>query len=568
MSTEPLPSGRGTMLAVLALLRPNLPLLGMSMLAGAVSGIAMTMLLAAITSALDVAHGDLGAVVLAYCAATLLSLVTGFVSELGTNAVGQRLVADLRVDLSARILRAPVDELERYRLHRLQTILNGDIDTVSVFGFNIAPLITSLAVTVGCLSYLAWLSPVAFLAAVACIGLGALVQRHLRTRAVAAFDRARTAEDALQKSFNTIALGAKELRLDRRRRLAVFRDEIGAAARSIRDTQVRAVRLYAVGRAAGSLLFFGLIALLLSWRDIGFGSAAGLGGFVLVLLYVKGPVDQLIGMLPMFSRAQVAFSRIIDLSRRFQSAEPDLLSADGLVPAGLRSTIELRGVSYRFPEEDRAGFRLGPIDLVIRKGKITFIVGDNGAGKTTLIRLLLGLYEPVEGQVVHDGVPLTGENRDDYRQLFAAVLSDFHLFEEAIVGPGASEQEELEAGLRQMGLAGKTAIVDGRITTTDLSTGQRKRLAFVQARASGRPVLVFDEWAADQDPAFRRLYYTRLLPELRDAGRTVIVVSHDDRYFGVADQVIRLSDGRVAKADGPGAAAGGKAFPAQCGAGT
>lgn len=188
---------------------------------------------------------------------------------------------------------------------------------------------------------------------------------------------------------------------------------------------------------------------------------------------------------------------------------------------------------------------LGPIDLSFAAGRTTFIIGDNGSGKTTLIKLLLGLYAPQDGRILLDGVPITAESRDDYRQNFSVVLSDFHLFEDIIAGNGWLV-DDAAAYLDRLELAGKVTVSDGRLTTTDLSTGQRKRLALAQAWIEGRPVIVFDEWAADQDPSFRRLFYEKLLPDLKAEGRTLIVISHDDRYFHVADHVVRLDNGKIA----------------------
>jgi len=543
-STGPAPAPAAVR-AVFSILKPHMQLLVVSMLAGIASGFALTVLLATVSEGLAPDAGTLASIVLAYCGAAALTVATAIISDRGTNVVGQRLVADLRIDLSARILRAPIDELERYRLHRLLTVLNGDIDAISLFAFNVAPLTAALAVVTGCMAYLAWLSPPAFLVAVICLAAGALIQYRVKAKGVAGFEKARTAEDELQKSFNAIALGAKELRLDRPRRMAVFEGDIGRTAALIRETQIGAVRHYITGRVAGSVLFFGLIAILLAWRDAGFYSAATLGGFVLVLLYVRGPIEQLIGILPMVNRAQIAFGRIDDLSRCFDTAEPYLLAGEGPARVSLHSTIELAGAAYRFVGPDGPGFCLGPIDLVVRRGEITFIVGDNGSGKTTLIKLLLGLYEPAEGNLLLDGKPVTAWNRDSYRQLFATVLSDFHLFEEVGVDSGEIGGEIAASYLHRLALTGKAAIHEGRFSTTDLSTGQRKRLAFIQACASNRPVLVFDEWAADQDPTFRHLFYTELLPELREAGRTLVVISHDDRYFGIANRIVHLEGGRI-----------------------
>ena len=155
---------------------------------------------------------------------------------------------------------------------------------------------------------------------------------------------------------------------------------------------------------------------------------------------------------------------------------------------------------------------------------------------------MLGLYPPQSGQIQLNGAPVTPEWVDAYRQLFSAIFADYHLFD-ALPGPGL--EEAAQTWLTRLQLAGKVSLQDGRFSTTDLSTGQRKRLALIQACLEDRPIMMFDEWAADQDPAFRRLFYTEILPELKAAGRSLIVVSHDDRYFHIADRVLHLRAGRI-----------------------
>ncbi len=104
--------------------------------------------------------------------------------------------------------------------------------------------------------------------------------------------------------------------------------------------------------------------------------------------------------------------------------------------------------------------------------------------------------------------------------------------------------ERINALLEVMELSGKTAFRDGGFTNTHLSTGQRKRLALVVACLEDKPVYVFDEVAADQDVHFRGYFYETLLPELKNRGRTVVVVTHDDRYFHVADRVLGMDYGK------------------------
>jgi putative ATP-binding cassette transporter len=98
--------------------------------------------------------------------------------------------------------------------------------------------------------------------------------------------------------------------------------------------------------------------------------------------------------------------------------------------------------------------------------------------------------------------------------------------------------------LQEVGLDHKVTYQEGRFSTVALSTGQRKRLAMVVALIEDRPIYVLDELSADQDPEFRRRYYEEFLPDLRARGKTLIVVSHDDRYFHLADRVIAMEDGR------------------------
>jgi putative ATP-binding cassette transporter len=247
----------------------------------------------------------------------------------------------------------------------------------------------------------------------------------------------------------------------------------------------------------------------------------------------------------MIGQAQVAYRRIAEFSDEGTEAEAGLLSPSPARPARGFGEITLRGVSHGFPAAgDKAPFTLGPIELTIRAGEILFIVGENGSGKTTLIKLLLGLYPPQTGDILLDGVSVTAQTRDAYRQNFSAIFFDYNLFEDLIV-PERTPLDSARPLLERLDLAHKVDVSDGRFSTTDLSTGQRKRLALVQAYLEGRPILVLDEWAAEQDPTFRRRFYEELLPEMRRRGRTLIVISHDDRYFGAADRVLHLHDGQI-----------------------
>jgi putative ATP-binding cassette transporter len=530
-------------LEIWRLVRPYWVLLSASAVFGALGGLSVTALLAMVNYGLHADQDQRGALALAFVALCLLMLIGSIVADVGTNFIGQRVIAHLRNALAVKILAAPIDQLERYRTHRLMPVLTHDIDTISDFAFIFSSFAVAATVALGCLGYLAWLSWPMFLVTVSAIVVGSIAQGWARTKGVRGFMAARESEDLLQRSYRGISEGAKELRINRPRRQRLYSEQLRRTVNGICASQISAINLFVTARAFGTSLFFLVIALTLALRDVLMpdDGAEVVSGFVLVLLYMKGPLDQIIAAIPALARVQVAFLRIADLSERFSNPEPHLtIESESAAPSekaafGMTS-IEMKGVRYRFPDVDGAkGFELGPIDLRIDAGDLVFIVGENGCGKTTLIKLLLGLYAPMEGEVQLNGRTVDAEGRDDYRQCFTTVFADFYLFDD-LVGPSRE-------------VSHKVAIKDGAFTTTDLSSGQRKRLALLNAWVEGRPVLVFDEWAADQDPTFRRIFYTELLEELRRLGKTIVVISHDDRYFHLADRVVRLADGRIVEDD-------------------
>jgi putative ATP-binding cassette transporter len=543
------PSGKSG--EVSALLKPFLPWLLVSAVTGIAAGAATVALLGTINEVLNRPGGMAGGLLLTFVALCAVALVGRAASSMCTNLVGQKLVAQVRKSLARKILAAPIDALERYRTHRLMPVLTGDVDMISDAAFVLSSAVIALAITLGCLGYLAWLSPPLFGMLLVALVIGVGVQTWAQARGIRGFHKARDAEEQLHKAYRAISDGAKELRMHRARRAGMYGGQIEGTVDRIREINWRAINTYVLATAFGSALFFMLIALILGWAAFRTMEPAVLSGFVLVLLFLKGPLDQIAAAVPGIGRARVAFKRIADMSARFATPEPFLDLDKPGEPAKLGDAIELRGVRYGFAKpEGGEAFVLGPVDLTLRRGEMVFIVGDNGSGKTTLVKLLLGLYAPQQGQVLSDGVPVTDETRDHYRQLYTTVFSDFYLFEDlaAEAGQGGSLPERALPYLQRLEIAHKVSVKDGSFSTVDLSTGQRKRLALVHAYLEGRPVLVFDEWAADQDPTFRHLFYTELLPELRDKGHLVIVVSHDDRYFHLADRVIRMGNGKVLEA--------------------
>lgn len=548
------------------LLRPHGAWIGLSVVTGLCAGAATVALLAIVNSALHRADGMTQQGLLLYVALCFAALAGRGASDVCTNLVGQRVVAQLRKQLSENILHAPLQALERFQSHRLMPILTADVEIVSHIAFTLSATLISVAVAAGCLLYLAVLSPGLFALMLTALVTGIVIQAWAQGRGMRGFWSVREQEEQLHKAYRTLTEGAKELRLHRERRARLLQ-QITDTVDAIRAVNGRAVNTYVIAKAFGAALFFLLIALVLAWGSRYAVDAAVLSGFVLILLFLKGPMDQIATALPTFGRARVALQRIEALRSHFAQREERATSdeagqgAERLSSEQIRrfERIELRGLTYGFGRqaaespgqggESEEGFVLGPIHLVLRRGEMVFIVGDNGSGKTTLMKLLLGLYPPTDGEILLDGRPVTARERDSYRQLFGAVCSDFHLFDEVgagtMQGSDAAQLDKAQAHLRRLGLDRKVHIQYGRFSTTNLSTGQRKRLALLQASLDARPVLVFDEWAADQDPEFRHQFYTELLPKFRAQGHLLIVITHDDRYFHLANRVLRMHEGRL-----------------------
>ncbi|MDL4863017.1 ATP-binding cassette domain-containing protein, partial [Halomonas elongata] len=254
-----------------------------------------------------------------------------------------------------------------------------------------------------------------------------------------------------------------------------------------------------------------------------------------------------VGALPTLLGAQVAFDKLESL----QLADYREAFASG-EPLSDWQTLELRGVTFRYADgEQGRGFAVGPIDLTLKRGEQVFLIGGNGSGKSTLARLLTGLYRPHDGQILLDGHPLEPDQWEAYRSSFSAVFTDFHLFDRLIGREGASPDPDLvEDWLERLAMEEKLHFDGDRVTNPQLSQGQRKRLALLLAVAEQRDFLLLDEWAADQDPQFRRTFYQALLPRLRELGKTVLAVSHDDVYFGHADRLLEMRDGQLRELTG------------------
>jgi putative ATP-binding cassette transporter len=252
--------------------------------------------------------------------------------------------------------------------------------------------------------------------------------------------------------------------------------------------------------------------------------------------------------IPALSRAEASIANIEALENDLKQQRSELEAMIERKPITTEpfESLACAGTGFEYepsPGNEGHRFQLQPFDFTLQAGEIVFIVGGNGSGKSTFLKVLTSLYEPSSGQLLWNGKPVTADRLGSYRNLFTPIFTDFFLFRR-LIGVNEADEAHLRDLFATMELSGQVDIVNRELTTTALSTGQRKRLALALAETERRPVFIFDEWAADQDPVFRRFFYTELLPAMKARGQTVVAVTHDDAYFAYADRVLKMDYGR------------------------
>lgn len=514
-------------------------------IASVVSGVCGVLLVSQINTALTLANHT-SALAWAFAGLALAAMLSRTLSSVLFERLGQHALAELRRYISSRVLATDFRRLEVLGGPKIQSALSEHSTNVAQFFVSMPAILTNAVIVIGCMVYMALLSWQIFLAAVVMIGLGSLGYHLAHLQAIRHLSKASTEQDRLFGHFRSLTDGAKELRLHAGKRRTFSDDVLGQSIDEVRRSRSLGMSIFVASASWGNFLIYAFIGLVLFVLvgDIPDRNQV-MTGFALVFLYMVVPLEVLLLNIPRANLARVAAERIEEITRDIPAADNSETDDPESPPSGFNKLL-LRGVTHRYyHEQSDEVFELGPLDLAFHPGSVTFLVGGNGSGKTTLAKLLVGLYAPESGEVSLDGERIDEHNRDRYRQLFSAIFSDFHLFERLLELERSDLDEAGNRLLQRLHLQHKVKVSDGAFTTQALSQGQRKRLALVAACLEDRPFLVFDEWAADQDPVFKEVFYRELLPELKAQGKAVLVISHDDRYFHLGDRLLKLEDGQL-----------------------
>ncbi|MDR6961747.1 putative ATP-binding cassette transporter [Pseudomonas brassicacearum] len=540
--------------SVMRLLWRNHPWLTLfTLICGVISGVASIAVVSVINEAI---HNDGSRLQALYwfigLSATALILRNG--AALFPAYASMRIMTRLRIALCRKILATPLEEVDRRGPPNVLTMLTNDIPQLNTTLIIMPTILVETTVFLFGIGYLAYLSWVVLALTVSLMILGVGLYLFFFSCGVRNTSRVRDEYTAFNEYTHALVFGLKELKLNGVRRRWFGRSAIEASSTRVARYNFVERLWYTAADNVGQFTLSLLIGCLLFAAPlVGAIDPKIMTASVLAVLYIMGPLSLLVGAMPLLAAGRVACTRLSEFGFSINDPHPEPIETDVAKVHLLEhkkswNRIELKAVRMHYQElHAETGFALGPIDLTVQAGELIYIVGGNGCGKSTLAKLLCGLYIPQEGEVQLDGKPVTDENRNDYRDLFSAVFSDFHLFNR-LIGPDEEDGSPTLASkyLETLGLADKIKIEgQGYSTLKALSYGQQKRLALVCAYMEDRSVYVLDEWAADQDPPFKKFFYEELLPDLKRRGKTVLIITHDDQYFQLADRIIKLSDGQI-----------------------
>ena len=520
--------------------------IGMSL----VSGFGNAAMVALINQALSASREQLVELGLRFLVIGVVVLITRTASQTLFMSLGQNAKASLRMKTIDRISGAPFAYVERQGSARSLGVLTQDLDAIVVLFVGLPGLVMNGAVIAGCLVYLGLLSWQVLVFAAVTVLIGSAGFHAANTRGMFHLRSSRRREDALVRHFRALFDGAKDLKLHRARMREFIDGTLATNVEAVRVQRTRGYVLYAAAASWGSFIFFAFIGCVLfvltRYLPV---TPHVMSGYAMIFLYMIMPIEGLLSAIPYLSTARVALERVEQVN-----AELPIEQTVAAPQATAFESIVLEGVTHRyFREKENDVFTLGPVNLSFRPGELVYLIGGNGSGKTTLAKMLVGLYTPESGRILLNGEEVGEAQRDAYRQHFSVVFSDFFLFDTLLGIRLDNVDRAAHALLEDLQLAHKVKIENGVFSTLELSQGQRKRLALLVSYLEDRPFYLFDEWAADQDPLFKDVFYRRLLPELKAKGKTVVVITHDDRYFHLADRYIKLDFGQVIEEGAGGA---------------
>lgn len=519
------------------------------MIYATISGLANASILAIINAAAgSVSYGESNyKYLIMFIIALAVNIITQRYIFDESSKIIEKIVHGIRVRLTGKIRRSEMVDLDaigKAEIYNRMTQQTSEISQSA--GVIIAALQSSIMVSFS-IMYLATLSLWAFALTIIIVGIGFSIYLGKEKFIIQFIHKTNESEVKLFTAITHLLDGFKEVKLSKDRS-SDLSNHISTVASEVRGHRVQTEKLYNWNYIFAQSFFYVLVAVMVfilpRFIEVYADSVTEIAA---VILFIIGPLSTVVSGFPAYTKANIAVLDINDLEKNLDQMNGRPHRYDESVHNRIASfsTVALKGVEFSYYDAQKdALFKTGPANLTLKKGETLFIVGGNGSGKSTLLKLLTGLYTPEKGKIEVDDIPITPENIQEYRELFSAIFSDFHLFDR-LYGIKDWSKDQIDSLIREFQLEDKTSFRDGVFTNINLSTGQKKRIAMIVALLENRPICVFDEWAADQDPEFRRYFYYEMIPKLKQSGKTIIIVSHDDQYFSTADRIMKMDYGQL-----------------------
>lgn len=570
------------------LLKDSMWWMALAIVIGGVSAFSGISLIALINRMIERYQADFASYGWPFIGLLVALIMSGVTAQVMLSRIGHRIIYRLRLTMVNRVLATDIESLEQAGAHRLYAVLTKDINDIGNAFSRMPIAIYNALLLIGSFIYLGSLSLMFLGFTLAVVILGVIVDHLVSRKMYALYKQVRNTEDRLYKQYEASIEGRNELRLDAARRHQLFYNLLEPAAEQCRETKSRADVYWAINLNWTVILIFSLMGTIVFLGINSFNvELEVVTGYVLALMFLRTPVSILIDMIPNIMSGNVSLKKISQLN--LAEYNQVWVNADSDTESSTFESLQLNQVSYSYPKQtaekdnDDYSFALKPITMRIHAGETIFIIGGNGSGKSTFSKVLVGLYPNTTGQIQlddqvidatvarpNDNRPkgaqeITGKDSSKinsskidsseidsikawYRSHFVVVLSDFYLFDHILTNI-SPEVDDKRANhyLERLRISHKVQVKNGVLSTTDLSQGQKKRLALLSVYLSPRPIVLLDEWAADQDPVFRRVFYHEIIPELKALGKTVIAITHDDKYFDCADRIFRFDSGEVSE---------------------
>ena len=477
-----------------------------------------------------------------FIAVLLLFFISAIAANISLTNFGHKFIYELRYQSVKQILDTPNSVINEIGKAKIIASLNNDIKTITFAFMSATGFIQSLVFIVCASIYLCVIAPKIFIFLSIWIGATLFINTLFMKKIHLYFKYSRVQDDALQKHYDDIVEGHRELSLNRVRASVCF-DELNFTGDKKRQNMVKADIYHALSDNFTNIMLLGSVGLCVflcvafDWASLQTALSISL-----TILFLRGSFMSMVGSIPAALSAKVSLEKIMSLNlNKFKEGFKfdDSLSDNW-------QNIKLKDINFNYTH---GKFSLKDVNLEIKRGEITFIIGKNGSGKSTLINLLCGLIRPSSGEIYLDSTKIDEANLQSYQAKISAIFADFYLFSQTLSHNGFASQSEIDELLALLEIDKKVSVIDNKLSTTQLSTGQRKRLSLLIAILEHRSILILDEWAADQDPLFKRKFYKEILPFLQNKGISIIAVSHDDSYFDVATRIILVKDGFVRELD-------------------